>query len=78
LQRAASQSRGAASRPSVFNVSTSDSPFDVLDADAVIEIVSAPSRLAAISKLVRVRVEFSKNRFTSSRIRSVSSFAVEF
>src|SRR6202142_492056 len=52
---------------SVFRVSTSDSPFDTLDPDAVIEIASAPSRLAAISKLVRLRVDASKKRFTIMR-----------
>ena len=55
---------------SVFSVSTSDSPLDTLDGDAVIETASAPSRLAAISKLVRVRVDASKNRFTTMRPRS--------
>ncbi len=44
---------------SVFSVSTSDSPFVTLEPDAVIETASAPRRLAAISKLVRVRVEAS-------------------
>ncbi len=44
---------------SVFSVSTSDSPLETLDPDAVIETASAPRRLAAISKLVRVRVEAS-------------------
>ncbi len=53
--------------PSVFRVSTSDSPFETLEADAVIEMISAPRRLAAISKLVRVRVEASKNRLTMVR-----------
>src|SRR5579885_1312056 len=59
---------------SVFSVSTSDSPLETLDACAVIEMVSAPRRLAAISKLVRVRVDASKNRFTTMRPRSRSSF----
>ena len=58
---------------SVFRVSTSDSPLDTLDAVAVIEMVSAPSRFAAISKLVRVRVEASKNKLTTIRPRSRSS-----
>ena len=40
----------------------------------MIETASAPSRLAAISKLVRVRVEASKNRLTIILPRSVSSF----
>ena len=59
---------------SVFSVSTSDSPLDTLDACAVIETASAPRRLAAISKLVRVRVDVSKNRFTTIRSRSRSYF----
>jgi hypothetical protein len=45
---------------SVFSVSTSDSPFETLEPCAAMETVSAPRRLAAISKLVRVRVEASK------------------
>jgi len=49
---------------SVFSVSTRDSPLETLEPDAVIEIASAPSLFAAISKLVRVRVEASKNKFT--------------
>ena len=57
---------------SVFSVSTSDSPLETLDPGAVIETASAPSRLAAISKLVRVRVEASKNRLTIIFPRSVS------
>ena len=44
---------------SVFSVSTSDSPLVTLEPDAVMETASAPNRLAAISKLVRVRVEAS-------------------
>ncbi len=60
--------------PSVFNVSTSDSPFDTLDPWAVIEIVSAPRRLAAISKLVRVRVDASKKRLTTILPFRMSSF----
>ena len=43
-----------------------------LDAWAVIETASAPRRLAAISKLVRVRVDASKKRFTTMRSRSRS------
>ena len=49
----------------VFSVSTSDSPFDTLEPCAEIDTVSAPRRLAAISKLTRVRVDASKNRFTT-------------
>ena len=59
---------------SVFSVSTRDSPFETLEPEAVMEIASAPRRLAAISKLVRVRVDASKNRFTIILPRSVSSF----
>ncbi len=44
---------------SVFSVSTSDSPLVTLEPEAVIDTASAPSRFAAISKLVRVRVEAS-------------------
>ena len=60
--------------PSVFSVSTSDSPLETLEACAVIETASAPRRFAAISKLVRVRVDASKNRFTTMRPRSRSNF----
>ena len=59
---------------SVFSVSTSDSPLETLEPAAVIETASAPSRLAAISKLVRVRVEASKNKFTIILPAQVSSF----
>ena len=59
---------------SVFSVSTRDSPLVTLDAEAVIDTESAPRRLAAISKLVRVRVDVSKNRFTTIRSRSRSYF----
>ena len=44
---------------SVFSVSTRDSPLETLEPEAVIETESAPSRRAAISKLVRVRVDAS-------------------
>ncbi len=44
-------------------VSMNVSPFDRLLLEAVKSTTSAPSRLAARPKLVRVRVEFSKNRF---------------
>ena len=56
----------------VFRVSTSDSPLDTLDPCAAIETESAPRRLAAISKLMRVRVDASKNRFTIIFPRSAS------
>ena len=57
---------------SVFSVSTRDSPLETLEPDALMETASAPSRLAAISKLVRVRVDASKNRFTIIFPRRVS------
>ncbi len=44
---------------SVRPVSFSDSPFSMLAVVAWMTTVDAPSDLAAISKLVRVRVEFS-------------------
>ena len=53
--------------PRVLSVSTSDSPFETLDAATAIESTSAPRRLAAISKLVRVRVDDSKNKLTIVR-----------
>ena len=57
----------------VFRVSTRDSPFETLDPEAAIDTASAPNRRAAISKLVRVRVEASKKRFTIMRLRRVSN-----
>ncbi len=52
---------------SVIAVSISVSPFFTeLPSDDML-MTSAPSRFPASSKLVRVRVEFSKNRFTSVR-----------
>ena len=48
----------------LWMVSMSVSPFLVLEFEAVKFIASAPRRLAAISKLVRVLVEFSKKAFT--------------
>ena len=44
-------------------VSMNVSPFDRLLVEAVKSTVSAPNRRAASEKLVRVRVEASKNRF---------------
>ena len=46
---------------SVHTVSISDSPFFKLDDSACKFIVSAPSRDAAVPKLMRVRVDASKN-----------------
>src|SRR6185436_3215450 len=48
-------------------VSTNVSPFDRLLPDEEKSTVSAPSRLPAREKLVRVRVEFSKNKLASVR-----------
>jgi len=57
----------------VLSVSTSDSPLLTLEPEAVMPIASAPRRLAAISKLVRVRVDASKNRLTIMRPFRMSS-----
>src|SRR5580765_2816864 len=46
-------------------VSSSDSPLLALEADIFRLITSADRRFAAISKVVRVRVEFSKNRLNT-------------
>ena len=50
-------------------VSSSDSPFDAEERAMSRLSTSADSRLAAISKVVRVRVLFSKKRFTTSFLR---------
>ena len=55
-------------------VSINVSPFFVLLSAAVKFTLSAPRRLAAISKLVRVRVEFSKNALMTVLPRSESDF----
>ena len=59
---------------SVFSVSTSDSPFDRLVPEALMDTASAPSRFEAISKLVRVRVEALKkegdDEFAVQRVQS--------
>ena len=55
-------------------VSTRVSPLPRLEAEALKLITSAESILPAISKEVRVRVEGSKKRFTTSRPRSVGTF----
>ena len=55
-------------------VSSSDSPLLVDDALMFRFITSADSRLAAISKVVRVRVEFSKNRLNTDLPRSSGTF----
>src|SRR5574340_184513 len=55
-------------------VSSSDSPFDVDEVPMFRLITSADSRLAAISKVVRVRVELSKNRLNTDLPRSRGIF----
>src|SRR6266496_4272734 len=55
-------------------VSSSVSPLLVDDTPMLRLITSAESRLAAISKVVRVRVEFSKNRLKTERPRSSGTF----
>jgi hypothetical protein len=55
-------------------VSSSVSPLDVDDAPMLRLITSADSRLAAISNVVRVRVEFSKNRLNTALPRSSGTF----
>src|SRR5579885_1926041 len=59
---------------SVWTVSSSDSPFFTLDDSACRFMVSAPSRDAAVPKLMRVRVEFSKKASATVLPRSVASF----
>ena len=55
-------------------MSSSDSPFLRLDDSACRFIWSAPSREAAVAKLMRVRVEGSKNASATVFPRSVASF----
>ena len=59
---------------SVRTVSSSDSPFFRLDDSACRFIVSAPRREAAVAKLMRVRVEASKNARATVLPRRVASF----
>ena len=54
-------------------VSMNDSPLERLLVEAEKSTTSAPSRRAANEKLVRVRVEFSKNRFTTVEPVSTAS-----
>ena len=68
-----------ASAPIACNVnavSFSDSPFATLDPLALKLITSADSRLAASSKLIRVRVEFSRKKLTTVRPRSAGTFLI--
>ena len=55
-------------------VSSSDSPLLVLEAEMFRLMTSADSRLEAISKVVRVRVEFSKNRLNTLLPRISGTF----
>ena len=61
---------------SVCAVSLRLSPFDTLEPLAEKLSTSADSRFAAVSKLIRVRVESSKNRLITVRPRSVGSFLI--
>ena len=66
--------RSHAIAESVSAVSASDSPLTVAEVDAEKFSPSAERRLAAISKLVLVRVLGSRKRLTIVRPRSVGSF----
>ena len=61
---------------SVLTVSTSDSPFTTELDEPAMARVSAPRRLQASSKELFVRVEGSRNRFTTVRPRRVGSFLI--
>jgi hypothetical protein len=63
-----------ASRPGCRSVSSSVSPLAVDERATSRLITSAERRLAAISKVVRVRVEFSKNRLNTLLPRSNGTF----
>src|SRR5215471_20435332 len=64
----------AAIASSVLAVSINVSPFDTLLVDEEILTTSADSRLPAISKDVRVRVEASKKRLMTVFPRRVGTF----
>ena len=72
--RITTASQPIASRVSA--VSLSDSPFDSDEPLAEKLMTSAESRLAAASNEMRVRVESSKNRFTTVRPRRAGSFLI--
>src|SRR4051812_26440428 len=55
-------------------VSSSDSPLEVDDTETFRLITSADRRFAAISKVVRVRVEDSKNRLNTLLPRRIGTF----
>src|SRR3712207_8112658 len=60
--------------PTLFRSSFRLSPFTTLEPPAAKLITSADRRLAASSNEMRVRVEFSRNRFTTVRPRSAGTF----
>ena len=66
----------ALSASSVLPVSRRVSPFLSDDASAVKLMTSALSRIAASSKLMRVRVDGSTNRFTTVRPRRAGTFLI--
>src|SRR5690606_6146618 len=70
--RTMNMSASIAARLSI--VSSSDSPFEVDDVLMLRLTTSADRRLAAISNVVRVRVEFSKNRLNTDLPRSSGTF----
>ena len=59
---------------SVCTVSSSDSPFFRLEDSACRFMLSAPSRDAAVAKLMRVRVEGSKKASATVLPRNVANF----
>ena len=63
-------------RLSVIAVSSSVSPFLMEEVPTDMLMTSPPRRLPASSKLVRVRVEFSKNRLATVRPRRLTSSSV--
>src|SRR5690348_5691941 len=58
-------------------VSMNVSPFDKLLPEAEKSTVSAPNRRAASEKLIRVRVEASKNKFAQVRPESTGSLRLQ-
>src|SRR6478609_10849471 len=66
--------RSAAIAERLAMVSSSDSPFEAEEREMSRLITSADSRVAAISNVVRVRVEFSKNRLNTLLPRSSGTF----
>ena len=58
----------------LYTVSSSVSPLEVEDTPTLRLITSADRRLAAISKVVRVRVELSKNTLKIDLPRRIGTF----